>query len=40
MDLARQPYQRMTEVDDRLKRRSQQILLTIVPWLCHRVPQR
>ena len=40
IDLARQPHQRMAEVDDRLQRRPQQVLLTIVPWLCHRVPQR
>jgi hypothetical protein len=40
IDLARQPHQRMAEVDDRLQRRPQQILLAIVPWLCHRVPQR
>jgi len=40
IDLARQPHQRMAEVDDVLQRRPQQILLTIVPWLCHRAPQR
>ena len=40
IDLARQPCQRMTEVDDRFQRRPQQVLLTIVPWLRHRVPQR
>jgi len=40
VDLTRQPHQRMAEVDDLLQRRPQQILLTIVPWLCHRVPQR
>jgi hypothetical protein len=40
IDLARQPYQRMAVIDDRFQRRPQQILLTIVPWLCHRVPQR
>src|SRR6266550_9089177 len=28
----------MTEVDDRFQRRPQQIPLTIVPWLRHRVP--
>ena len=40
IDLPRQPHQRMIEIDDHLQRRSQQIFLTIVPWLCHRVPQR
>jgi hypothetical protein len=30
----------MTQIDDRFQRRPQQILLTIVPWLRHRVPQR
>ena len=35
-----QPHQRMAEVDDRLQRRPQQILLTIVPRLRHRAPQR
>ena len=40
IDLPRQPHQRMTQIDDRLQRRPQQILLTIVPRLCHRVPQR
>jgi peptidoglycan/xylan/chitin deacetylase (PgdA/CDA1 family) len=38
--IARQPHLRMAEVDDVLQRRPQQILLTIVPWLCHRAPQR
>jgi hypothetical protein len=40
IDLARQPYQRMAVIDDRFQRRPQQILLAVVPWLCHRVPQR
>jgi hypothetical protein len=40
IDRARQPHQRMTQIDDRFQRRPQQILLTIVPWLRHRVPQR
>jgi hypothetical protein len=40
IDRARQPHQRMAEVDDVLQRRPQQILLTIVPWLRHRVPPR
>ena len=38
IDLPRQPHQRVPQVDDVLERRPQQILLTIVPWLCHRVP--
>jgi hypothetical protein len=37
IDLAGQPRQRMAEVDDVLQCRPQQILLTIVPWLRHRV---
>jgi len=40
IDLARQPHQRMAQIDDRFQRRPQQILLTIVPWLRHRVPPR
>jgi hypothetical protein len=40
INLAPQPYQRMAVIDDRFQRRTQQILLTVVPWLCHRVPQR
>src|SRR5438477_7900667 len=36
---ARQPHQRMSKVDDVLERRSQQILLTIVPRLRYRAPQ-
>src|SRR5438132_14394523 len=28
----------MAEIDDVLQRRPQQVLLTIVPWLRHRVP--
>jgi hypothetical protein len=40
IDLPRQPHQRVAEVDDRLQRRPQQVLLTIVPWLRHRAPQR
>ena len=40
IDLARQPHQWMTKVDDVFQTRPQQVLLTIVPWLCHRVPQR
>ena len=40
IDHPRQPRQRMAEIDDILQRRPQQILLTIVPWLRHRVPPR
>ena len=40
IDLARQPHQRMSKIDDVLERRPQQILLTIVPRLRHRAPQR
>src|SRR5207248_7739236 len=38
IDLARQPHQRMSKIDDVLERRSQQILLTIVSRLRHRAP--
>src|SRR5205085_848814 len=39
-DLARQPHQRMSKIDDVLERRSQQILLPIVSRLRHRAPPR
>src|SRR5207244_13493091 len=38
IDRAGQPHQRMAQIDDRFQRRPQQVFLTIVPWLCHRVP--
>jgi hypothetical protein len=37
---ARQPHQWMAHINDRFQRRPKQVLLTIVPWLRHRVPQR
>ena len=40
IDFARQPYQRMAQLNDLLQRWPQEILLTIVPWSRHRVPQR
>jgi len=40
IDLARQPHQRMAEVDDVPQRRPQQILLTIVPGFAIAPPQR
>jgi hypothetical protein len=36
--IARQPHQRMSEIDHLLQGRPQQALLTIVPWLCHPRP--
>jgi hypothetical protein len=30
----------MAEINDALQCRPQEVLLTIVPWLCHRAPER
>jgi hypothetical protein len=41
IDLPSQPHQRMAHVDDLIERRTQQILLAIIPWSGHRVfPRR
>ena len=39
IDPLRQPHQRMAHVDDLVQRRPEQLLLTIIPRLRHRVPQ-
>jgi hypothetical protein len=38
IDLPGQPHQRMAHVDDLIERRTQQILLAIIPWPGHRAP--
>jgi len=39
VDQRRQPHQRVTQVDDLIQRRKQQVFLAIIPRSAHRLPQ-